>query len=137
MRLFISFFVVLFIFTSGCGRPPAQAPILAKSDIYVYGNKLINYEGKIFNPNPYGIKDVRVIWRVYPKIETSWSGRFYDAGFEDYCFVEFAYIPAKTSFDFATNKIKIRDEETMHAWGSPEEVRPSSKAPDITFAPEH
>lgn len=135
MKISIFFASASLALLTSCGRPPPQPPILAKSDIYVYGKIRISYEGKIYNPNPYGLRDVRVVWSVYPKMTQSWADRFYGDGFEDRCVVTFAYIPAKTSFDFASNRIRIRDEETMAAWGA-EETQPSPHAPEITFTPE-
>lgn len=110
-------------------------PVVAQSSAMRYGSgqyAYIGIEGKIYNPNSIPVTNVRVRWQVYetppPKAGALWA-RF---GYLDSCEVESSLIPAGTTYEFRTGRIKYRDKDTVASLGLTEAPM-TDLTPEVTF----
>lgn len=117
------------------GKPP----ILAESSPYTYGgsrDRLVGFEGKIYNPNSFPVTNVRVRWKVYKTPAEKDAELWERFGFEESCGFEFAFIPPMTTYDFKTEKIKLRHEDVVRSLGLVEAPMTDLK-PRIEFSSDH
>lgn len=130
----------------GCARsdspaqkPEPKPPILAQVSCFSYGRgdrEKVGYEGKIYNPNAFGLRNVEMTWKVYSTPQDAnqaqslkWSGH------EEICSVRFEYLPPNTTYDFQTNKISARTEDVVGPLGiRPQAIR--TDPPRINFTPD-
>ncbi len=114
----------------------AKKPIIAQLTANIYGDDgyqaQLGFEGKLYNPNEFGLKDVKVFWQVYPR--NSSGDVFTRFSCADSLSVEFAYIPPKTTYDFHTPRIYARTLKNMEGLGeNPSDI---NRNPTFTFTPD-
>ncbi|MDO8540432.1 MAG: hypothetical protein Q7S40_08315 [Opitutaceae bacterium] len=112
-----------------------QPPILAQSDMMRFGGEdgYIGVEGKIYNPNSAPITNVRVHWQIYATPPPQAAALWKRWGYDESCYVEFAYIPAQTTYDFKSGKIKYRNREAIQGLGLTDAPMTDLR-PTISFA---
>lgn len=133
-KISATFAAILMVgYFGACTKSEPQAPIIAQLTANIYGTDgyqaQLGFEGKLYNPNDFGLKDVKVFWQVYPK--NSSGDVFTQFSCADSLSVEFAYLPPKANYDFTTQKIYARTFQNMANLGSkPFDV---NRKPTFTF----